>query len=146
MIDNDADIRRKTAAVFSIGNTRLKQTPFYLSLSFLNSSFPKQVRSAALFSTKKYLISFDGDKDLGYGLTVNRVLLHVFLNKTEDAELRNSALEALIIEGGNQFVNENLFQQISLSYGTEVNPQVKSFVWTLLKSLSGTKNPCLLTK
>jgi len=112
----------------------------------MNSSFPKEVRSAALLSTKKCLISFDGDKDLVYGITVNRVLLNLFLNKTEDAELRNSALETLIIEGGNQFVKENLFQQISLSYGTEVNPQVKSFVWTLLKSLSGTTNPCLLTK
>lgn len=72
-------------------------------------------------------------------LVFRKNILPIFFNRQEDSETRNLAILWTLVS----YPEENTFQQIGIYMWTERDPEVKNFVITLLKSLSGTTDQCL---
>jgi hypothetical protein len=126
-----ATFDEKTTAVIALRNINLLPAARKLQSVLEDHNQERSVRSAAM-SGLKPLLKEDPE-------AFRHILLPIFYDVHEDSELRNTAIQWILIAAP----EENIFQEVAVSIWTEKNHEVKNFVSTLLKSLSGTTRPCL---
>jgi hypothetical protein len=121
----------KTQAVIALRNINLPKAAEKLLVVLLNKNQERSIRSAAMSGVSSLL-----KKD---PQVFKKKILPIFFDRQEDSELRNTAVQWTLLAAP----EESIFQEVAIFLWTEKDYEVKNFVKTLFKSVSGTTRPCL---
>jgi hypothetical protein len=130
-VESAASWDDKTQAVICLRNINHVKSAEKLLTVLLNKSQERSIRSAAM-SGLTALLKKDPQ-------VFKKSVLPIFFDRQEDSELRNTAVQWTLVAAPEQ----SIFQEVALYMWMEKDYEVKNFVKTLFKSVSGTTRPCL---
>lgn len=130
-IDSSTSFEDKTQAILALRNINLPQAAKKLLTVLENTNEDRTVRVAAMTGLKSLLRT---------DVHARTVLKNIFFDRHEDSELRNNALNWLVVA----FPEEKLFQEVAIYTWTEKDKEVKNFIKTLFKGLAGSTRPCII--
>ncbi|XP_021958023.1 vitellogenin-like isoform X2 [Folsomia candida] len=130
-IESGANFDDKTQAVIALRNVNHVKSAEKLLAVLLNKNQERSIRSAAMSGVAPLL-----KKD---PLVFKKSVLPIFFDRQEDSELRNTAVQWTLLAAP----EESIFQEVAIYMWLEKDPEVKNFIHTLFKSVSGTTKPCL---
>ncbi|XP_035701428.1 vitellogenin [Folsomia candida] len=130
-LDSGSSFDVKTQAILALRNVNHFKAAEKLLPIAVDNKQERSIRTMAISGITPLL-----KKD---PLVFRKNILPIFFNRQEDSETRNLAILWTLVS----YPEENTFQQIGIYMWTERDPEVKNFVITLLKSLSGTTDQCL---
>jgi hypothetical protein len=130
-IDSSATWDEKTQAIIALRNINHVKSAEKLLVVVQDKNQERSLRSAAM-SGLTPLIKTDP-------AVFKKKVLPIFFDRQEDSELRNGAVKWTLVAAP----EESIFQEVAIYMWMEKDPEVKNFVKTLYKGLSGTTRPCL---
>jgi hypothetical protein len=130
-VESGPNFDDKTQAVIALRNVGHVKSAEKLLAILLNKNQERSIRSAAMSGVAPLL-----KKD---PLVFKKSVLPIFFDRQEDSELRNTAVQWTLLAAP----EESIFQEVAIYMWMEKDPEVKNFIHTLFKSVSGTTKPCL---
>lgn len=130
-IDSASTWDEKTQAIICLRNINHVKSAEKLLVILLNKNQERSLRSAAMSGVAPLM-----KKD---PMVFKKSVLPIFFDRQEDSELRNTAVQWTLMAAP----EESIFQEVAIYMWMEKDKEVKNFIKTLFKSVSGTTRPCL---